>query len=245
MLEEIVQPDIARIQHLFAPLDDHPFCSGVLAGKYPGRIWVDDSRTPGSAFLLTRESWGFLAGIGDNPDFNAALNRLLYTGDAVSSSTRMLMLTGTTEFQQGAIEEICLPIQPIPMPRLYYTIEQPINVNGSADPEGFEIVKIDRGMADRYSNLPGDVEKMIASWGEENNLDSLGIGFAALKEDQVVSHAVIDAVVDEAGEIGLETVPQYQRLGLAAAVGAAAINYGLANGLEKIIWDCYEHILVS
>ena len=66
-----------------------------------------------------------------------------------------------------------------------------------------------------------------------------GFGFVAVWDGQVAAHAMVDFIYGKEGDIGLFTQQTHRRKGLAPITSAAAIEYGLANGLERIWWDCH------
>ena len=57
---------------------------------------------------------------------------------------------------------------------------------------------------------------------------------------QVAAWATVDFVADAKGDLGMFTLEEYRRRGLAYLVTAAAIEHGLANGLQQINWTCME-----
>ncbi len=75
MIHELNKAEYERVRPLFQPLTEYLlFCAGVLQGKYPGRVFVDDLAHPQTAFMITRDSWCFMAGDEDHAAFNRALN---------------------------------------------------------------------------------------------------------------------------------------------------------------------------
>jgi len=238
---EITQAEIELVQDLFRPLEHHCFCAGVLKGVYPGRIFVDSTPHPGSALILTRGNWAYLGGNASNTQFIQEFNQLLVSGELAAGCKQGILLGCTAAFSAAILERVCAPIRPIMMPRLFYALTEVGEDWGTEPPVGFEILRITPELGIPQAELPEDVREMILSWKGCDAPDKVGIGFAAVHQGAVVSHAVIDCIVGPTGEIGLETQPGYRRRGLAEAVCQAILRYAFDNGLTKVIWDCYEH----
>jgi len=245
MLNELSNLEYKRVKPLFSSLKQHCFCAGVINGIYPGKVYVDNLRSPATALMITRGTWAYLAGDADNQAYNRAVNQALFSGDLLGQDTQSVILTSTNEFQDRALQTIFDPLLPIPMPRLYHTLSKLDDSLQFRVPEGFQIRRIERDLLELGSELPDDVHKMIMVWEEGQDPDRTGLGFVAISDGKVVAHAVIDCIVDGFGEIGLETSPQFQRRGLATAVSRATLDYGFTHGLDTVIWDCYEHNIPS
>ena len=100
-------------------------------------------------------------------------------------------------------------------------------------PEGIRIVQIDTPLA-RRMDKEDDLEdfKLFPTYPSPEDFVARGIGFCALKGDQIVCSAHSDAVTTEAIEIQIETIPDFRRQGIATAVGATLISYCLEHNLE-------------
>jgi GNAT superfamily N-acetyltransferase len=82
------------------------------------------------------------------------------------------------------------------------------------------------------------VAKTIRTWRSLAGPAFQDYGFVAIVDDQVASWATVDGIVEGFGDAGLFTQPRYRRRGLATAVSAAAVEHGLAQGLQAINWTC-------
>ena len=87
-----------RVRALFRDLAMYqPACTAVLAGAYPGRVFVDDARQPATALLTTALSagalWCFLTGDPADAGFNRAVNRVLRAGEGIDEAVATLFIT--------------------------------------------------------------------------------------------------------------------------------------------------------
>jgi hypothetical protein len=85
MVYELLPADYEKVRPLFQPQAEYlTFCAAVLEGIQPGRVFVDDLTHPGTALMITRDVWGYLAGDPHNDVFNRALNKALFTREIVT-----------------------------------------------------------------------------------------------------------------------------------------------------------------
>jgi RimJ/RimL family protein N-acetyltransferase len=242
MIHELPATSYDRVKPLYEPLSFMPFCAGVLEGSHAGRVFVDDVRQPHTAFMLTWDCWGFLGGDPRHDDFFQALNEALFAKAFLGEHSWGLFLSCPPDGWTEPLATVCAPRPPIELPRRHY-VARSIGDDWQAHmPQGYAIRRMDRSLLDLPGiALPGDVTKMIDAIDWDADVVDKGCGFVALYDGQVAAHAMIDCVVGDVGEIGLFTHPAHRRRGLATAISAASIKYGLAHGLSTIVWDCYEH----
>ena len=93
MFRELSQSDFARVRPLFHALAFQPFCTAVLAGLHPGRIFVDDVETPQTACMIREDGWSFLAGEPNNTAFNQALHTAIWERAVIDEDTAVMLFT--------------------------------------------------------------------------------------------------------------------------------------------------------
>ena len=59
-----------------------------------------------------------------------------------------------------------------------------------------------------------------------------------MHEQQVVSWSIADCVSGERCEIGIHTLPEYRRQGLATITAAAAVDFAFSHGFKVVGWHC-------
>jgi len=157
-----------------------------------------------------------------------------------------LLISCTPPDWHSKLGQIIQPREPIRMPRLHYTCIEFTYEWPSKVPKGLEIQQIEKNMLENERDeLPDDVRCLILSWDDDDPEERKSFGFVAVENGRILSHAVVDCVVGDVGEIGLATDPEFQRRGLATVTSAAAVEYGLNRGLRQLVWDCYEHNIPS
>jgi GNAT superfamily N-acetyltransferase len=242
MIHELPATNYYGARALFEPLAFMPFCAGVLEGSHSGRVFVDDLEKPRTAFMLTWGCWGYLAGDADNLGFLEALREALMSKELVREDAWGLFLSCPAGGWAEPLAALCAPRQPIELPRRHYVARR-LGCDWRANaPRGYAVRRIDQSLLDwDGSELPDDVKGMIDAINWDAGIAEKRCGFVASCEGQVASHAMIDCVVGDVGEIGLFTREAHRRRGLATTVSAATIETGLSQGLSAVAWDCYEY----
>ncbi len=223
-----------------APLFDelarhHMFCAGVLQGKYPGQLWVDDVLRPRSALLVKDGFWAYLGGDAGNTAFNQAVRAGFFDRQITGDKSGGLLMSVTSNDWLEILVRLFPDRPPTALPRRHYVARLGAFNELAAVPDGFSLHFIDESL--RTLPLPDDVRKVLDLRAGAQQPDGDAFGYVALHNHQYAAHAVIDCIVDGGGDIGLFTAEAFRRRGLAAATSAATIAYGLAHGLTAIHWD--------
>ena len=245
MLYEIQSDQFEGIRPLFAGLRFQTFCTVVLAGLRPGRVFVDNREHPQTAFVSREDSWCFLTGKADNTAFNQTLNRAIFERSVVPTTAPALLLTCDSEDWKDAMDTIFAPYSPVSMPRRHYVCHTTTFDWRTYLPAGFTVQKMSNAVFSRSElHVPDEIRDIWEQWRENTHPDFRDFGFVAINEDvaapAIVSWTTVDAVVDGVGDAGLFTVDAYRRRGLAAATSGATLEYGFAHGLSEISWTCAE-----
>lgn len=213
------------------------YCQGILAGKYAGKVLVDDDTHPRSALVL-KDIWCQLIGNPDNSSFNEGLHLALAEKQFIGENTNALFFMEPTKAWCAVLNGLVERRQPIETPRYLYVATPGRPIDAPPLPEGFVLRLIDESLAEAgIDGLPEDVQKVLALRKGANTPDEMALGYVAIYGRSCAAWSVIDYIVGEVGEIRLVTQPQYRRCGLATATSAAALNYGLSQGLKQIHWD--------
>ncbi|RPF50309.1 GNAT family N-acetyltransferase [Aquisalibacillus elongatus] len=102
-------------------------------------------------------------------------------------------------------------------------------------PEGYKLVQIDSQIA-KDPTLHGLSEDFISQFNSVNDFVKRGIGFAILKEGEIVCGATSYSIFDDGIEIEIATHPNHRRKGLATIAASALIKECLNRDLYPS-WD--------
>ncbi len=229
----------SRVEPLFRELaGQHLFCAGVLAGKYPGQIIVDDAGRGRSALMIKGGMWCYLGGDASNPEFNRAIGEALAAKQWVGEDAWGLLFIHPTDEWRAVLDTLIPERRPVVTPRKFYLADAEHFNAPPAIPDGFSLRWMDESLrAHVEGDLPEDVTNVLALRAGNADPDCAAFGYVAVHERTCAAWAMVDCIVGDRGEIGLFTADAYRRRGLALAVSGATLQYGLAHGLSAIHWD--------
>jgi len=236
------------VEHLFTDATfDRVHVRAVFEGKQPGRILVDDPKTP-TAALLCRTYEYYLTGatspalvkyLADAPKeadlfdviHDLAAARLEQTtafyGLVPMNSAWHSVLTGIYQNQLEIIG------------RRAFRFES-VNSGGARNwteriPEGFSIHPVDANLARRIDEEAGELIGLF--WGGYQRFGAHGFGSCAMHGEEIAGVCYTVAVSEEEANFGIETVERFRRRGIANVMTQACVTQAFERGLTPT-WDC-------
>ena len=251
MIHELKKEDYEKVRTLFKDLEWNLITSAVIDGTSPGRVYTDHIKDPRTAFMCTVEGY-YLAGVDHNEEFNASLNKIIFTkiftGDTIRENETDVAIGFHPNSWKEKMPIIFQGRTPLTAARRHYVCTE-LKVSKWRDklPKGFQIHRIDEKLLQASNiKIPEHVKGwMKANWGSTLDFLEKGFGFCMLLGKRVVSWSLADCVVGNACEIGIHTSENYRRQGLATLTAAAAIEYSLSSGFKYVGWHCDENNLGS
>ena len=238
MLKKLQKGMFYKTKDIFSPLRFQLFPAAVVAGLQEGDIYVDDQLNPGSALMVTREVWAYLAGEPNQADFNKALNQAIFNREITGEDSWGLLVSCPKAWEQ-ALKVIFHPRDLIKLERRHYRRNTGFIQTQHPLPEGYELRLVEPELRQSGCELPEDVVQLLESWDAIQEPELRGYGFVTVKDGKIAAHAVVDVIVDRAGDIGLVTSPKDRLRGLGTALSAACVDYGVGEkGLREFLWDC-------
>jgi GNAT superfamily N-acetyltransferase len=245
-MHQIHKSAFKEVRTIFKDLEIfQPMCTAVLEGVWPGQVWVDDEASPRSGLLITFLSgggaaWCFLAGDPSSPSFNTAVNKAIFEEEVAGDAVGTFLFTCHPMDWDGGLSQVGHPRQPAPMSRRHYVCRQLDYEFRPKLPAGVTLQPMDTDLLEGDEiKIHPEVETTLKKWDSIKDVHFQDYGFVAVSQRQVVAWATVDFVVGGRGDLGFETLSEYRRRGLGSAVAAAALEHGLANGIE-VHWTCAE-----
>lgn len=239
-----------------------PMCAAVLAGVYPGQVFVNNRQQPRTALLTTflsgetSSAWAFLAGEALDQEINQALNTAVFQRQVIHPQAPAVLFTCDPPEWDEQMSAVLAPRVVIRTPRRSYTASRTTFDWQAALPPGFTVQRLDQNLRQLEGlELPEEVQMSLDKWSGAVGDNLSDFGFVTIdrrgEKPAIACWATVDFVTysldgqGRVGDIGFFTRPEYRRQGLATVTATAALEYGLTHGLSKVTWTCMESNLGS
>jgi len=245
MLQELKPNEFERARPLFQGFDYSLSIQAALEGTNPGRIFVDDTAQPRTAFVLTVEGY-LLAGEYDNPATNEALRRFLkkqiFTGQVFVNGNESMSLAVHPLAWEAKLPDL-IPTHEIEKLERYHYLCRAVKFDWRNHlPEGYTLHRVDAALMNSPQvTWPDPVREFFDPadmWGTPENFWAKGVSFCIIHERQVVAWCTSDCIAGSQIDMGIVTHPGYRRRGLAAIAVAATVEYCLSHGFNAVGWHC-------
>ena len=216
----------------------------VIAGNAKGEIWVDDQLHPQTACLWDRECRYYFAGYDDNQTFNADMKEILS-----ENAPRPYLVTYCTSDSWENKLPIMFSGRPfVKRQRCFYELKQSSIPNRrNLILPGYSISRIDRQLLESQGlvNLNYLLEEINSMWPSIDAFLENAFGFCSLyNENEIVCWCTGEYAGAGQLGIGIETMRNHQRKGLATLTAYAFAEHCLSNGI-KAHWDCWTDNIPS
>lgn len=223
------------------------FARSIVEQKVTGRIFVDETDNPSTAYIIHPYSMTLLTGDGSNQAFNEwfkdyALNtagqrsahewmqawpdawdRIL---PALFADRLVKSADNKTNRDKGIIELNTRV-------NFRFNKEKFLASRKEVTDQAIRIVQTDRPL---FRAMQGSVIP-ASFWDTEDDFFNHGLGYSLLYNDQLAAMAFSSFWFDDQFELGIETVPAFRGKGLAEIICTALLDYCIQNKLEPI-WAC-------
>jgi GNAT superfamily N-acetyltransferase len=241
MFCKLDKADYEKTRPLFHMLEFHLTSAAVLDGHNPGLVVVDDLIKPQSALMLSPEGC-YLAGRSDNDAFNRSLGQAIRKKRILDVPVEALWVVCATASWEEQLAALVAPFRPVKIARRHYVCRTLKHDWRAHLPNGFEVHHLDEVFLHRPGlTIPDHIKGwMEDNWGSTADFLQRGFGVVTLCGNECVAWSVADCRSGDACEIGIRTVEQYRRRGLAAITAAATVEYALSHGFSRVGWQCSE-----
>lgn len=252
----LLTPDLyPSVAPLFHPLDLHLTIASTLAGLTPGKIAVDDPRSPASAALWFGHKL-FLAGECENQDF---IRRLAaYFNEQVFPQARQHGQEVFFVFIPHAGWKTQFPAlfganfaRQIEAPRQTYTFRAGVNSFDAAwrekIPAGMRLSPVDARLLARthLKHMDYLTDETQSERTSVQDFLEHSFGVCLHNDETLVAWCLSEYNTGARCEVGIAAVDEYQRRGLGTLVGSAFIEEALNRGIREIGWHCWTRNLPS
>ena len=228
-LYELEPTDVTRIRPLFPEgTPGHSFVAALLEGNHLGRVFVDAPQAPTTACVALACEFVYVAGETGDDDLQASLRSIIT--EELTHDPAYAFLFPTSDAWQAVLTTLFADA-----PELHHGARDDydfdrarfaIHHNGWRDavPEGVEIRPYDRALAEGQG--------FAEFWGSVDRFLDHGIGYAVIRDGEVVSRCHSVMVGAGEAEISVETAEPHRRQGYAIMATRAFIERCLEVGLR-------------
>jgi GNAT superfamily N-acetyltransferase len=249
MMYQLSRENFHLAQPLFAG-GHHLAVLSALAGESPAELYVDNPQTPQAALLILWQYHLFLAGDPARAAFAQAIATLLcerYLPQTSNEEPVVRSIAFTPASWEDALATAFADIESSRAERQYYRIHLDKPVPPPTLPEGFVLRKVDAALVAESSLLHHNylVEEMLSEAPSVAFFLQQRFGFCLQYGQELVGWCLSEYNHNHQCELGIETLPAFQRRGLATATALATMAEAQAQGITMIGWHCWKRNIPS
>jgi len=248
-MHQLAPDTYSLVRPLFRERSSSLFIDSIIDGNTPAWVYVDDVASPHTAFLWDLQTETAVAGHAHCTATNRALGNLV--ADRVIPHAQSRGLPGLALFYDTpdweAQANVILPgLGPEKVARRRYVSAQPKMDGHTSLPDGATVHRLDEQWLARRDvrNIEHVVGWVDSFWRDHGDFVDASFGFSLVHENAVASWCLGVFCSGSHVELGLATIPAYQRQGYATAVASHCVSYCAEHGLTPH-WHCWEDNVAS
>jgi GNAT superfamily N-acetyltransferase len=251
MITELEFHEYGKVKPFFTGVEFDLLLSAILEGNSLAQIWVDDRTEPSSIFLWDEANNVFyLSGEGSNEQFNEEITKVLSREIVPKLMLRNRLyfrLRATSDSWDKELLTIFVDANIVKEQYIFHSHGKPVSPNWRKNiPSGFILEKIDEGFINDpdYVNKEFVLGEIRQMWPSIDRFVKFGFGFSIVTEGRVVCWCTSEYVSKGKCGIGIETLQEYQRRGL-ATITASAFVERCKDECIKPYWECNAENIAS
>ncbi len=212
----------------------------VLSGETPGSIYIDQLDNPAMAFAQFQHR-AYISGspkaISQGQYRQFILDEIYANCNAANVPMFRLVASDPAwiTFTADSLSEK----SPILSDFQCYRYGISSKINTVSIPQGFVIRPVNAALLNKnFKGKPDLIEEMCS---ERESLESFlehSFGVVALVDDQLAGWCLSEYNFNHQCEVGIATLPNFQRHGLATAMAQTFINQARINDIYTVLWHC-------
>ena len=243
MMQELNPTEWGGIRPLLHPLSHFLTLDSILTGRSPGRVFGDDKATPQVVVAGFRHRQ-YLAGWSADTTGATAVNHLLHQVIIPAAQARGedAFVLHVTEAWRPFMPLVLAGLDSQAYPRAYYRLQARGREWQPRLAPGLRLRPVDAALlADtQIRNLAWVKEEMVSERPSLADFLAYSFGYAVQHGEEIVAWCMSEYNSGSRCELGIATLDNWQRQGLATAVATAVISHALTQGIEDIGWVCWQ-----
>jgi len=252
MIAELEFHEYGKVKPLFAGLEFDLLLSAISEGNSLAQIWADDRSEPNTIFLWDKANNVFyLAGEASDDQFNKEITEVLAREIVPELMLRNRLyyfrLRATSDTWDQKLLTIFAGVNIIRGRYIFHSHRKPVKPDFRRSiPRGFRLEQIDEEFlySSDYVNKEFVLGEIRQMWPSIDRFVKFGFGFSLLTEECVVCWCTSEYVSKGKCGIGIETLQEYQRRGLATIAASAFVELCIARQI-KPYWECNAENVAS
>ena len=245
MLHQLASEQWSLAQPLF-DAEHHLAVAAAFAGEAPAELYVDDALTPQAGILILWNYRIYLAGAPTNPAFSRGFAALLherYTPQAEEAKPVGRIITYTPGSWEDHLPALFADIEAYRAQRQYYRLQVHAPTSPPALPAGFRLRKVDAALVaeSTLTNHQALLDEMCSETPSVADFLQRRFGYCLQYGQELVGWCLYEYNHANRCELGIETLPAFQRRGLAQATALATIAQAQSQGITSVGWDCWKN----
>jgi RimJ/RimL family protein N-acetyltransferase len=238
-----------KARPLFEQMDIHLAVQAALAGVVPARIYVDNPTVPGAALIWVQHRF-YLTGAKNNAEFDQSVRQFLFETlypHARAAGQEAFVVYYAPNDWESVVEKILQGKRLLKATRQYYAAQENKHDWRMLLPTDFTLRLVDRALLETrdLENLEGLEREMCSERPSVQDFLDQSFGICALQDHTLAGWCLSEYNIMDSCEIGIETLPPYQKRGLATAMTCAFREHALARGVNHIGWHCWRNNAAS
>jgi RimJ/RimL family protein N-acetyltransferase len=242
MLDELHRESYHDAVRVFNPLTYHAAIGSILGGFTRAPIYVDSRDEPRCALTWTK-SRIFLSGeLGDEDKRRAAetIDEKIKL-DNLCRGAKYFVVYIDPDMPQLDFFGLLDDVKVHPNTRNYYELAAITREWGEAPMDGLRLEFIDRRFLGKpYKNLEQVMEEMCSERSSVEEFLEKSVGVCGVIGDEVVSWCMSEYNHGDRYEIGIATVEEHRRRGIATITADTLMRRCLEHGFSRVGWHCWR-----
>jgi len=240
MLVEYEPIQFGRTRPLWDVMGLHLAIESILRGKTTARMFVDDASEPHTAMTWIGHRL-YITGDTEGSGFREILREEYIDAD----NPGMFIAYCSPEAIEGA-EKLLSGYRVKRRSRLYYAVNPSTRIWANEPLKGYVIQPITGVLLTRnFVNTERVREEMTSERSSVEEFLEKSFGFVAVYGGEITCWCISEYNVGSRCEVGIETISEHRRRGLARLVAGAMFGYAASVGVKLIGWHCWADNLAS
>jgi len=242
MFAKLPPGEARRAKPLFKDMMHNLAVASILSGGTTSTVMVDDVEHPRAAVTWSG-SRVYVGGDIGSDAFSSLAETVAWVSEAKGLSAHVIYLAPKAN-TDGFME--VEGFEAVNRARNYYEVNSTKHGWAAELPQGYALRMVDRSLLSMgLINTDRVIDEMRSERPTVDEFMEKSFGFCALAGEEIACWCMSEYNTGDRYEIGIETVAEHRRRGLALQTARATIGHGATRGYRFVGWHCWTDNLGS